>query len=561
MEFSRRSFLKQAVVAGGGVMAAPAVFGMPTVLTPRRVSRPVETGTLVFRPYYVQSGVGPHLHTWAYATDTKWDAIRCDITSDPETGVAVSSAAGEQRIGVNPRWNVEGFGYLFLTADGAGEHYELPPAGQTRELNLNYELARSRVARNERRLVAHRDSGWTPSREVQGLLDLSQGHLEDARKATDEGLRAERSQTALRYALWGAEMLEMDHARYLVRRQGYRPDFFVGCDARTFYQMDPDLFMDLFEELFNYATITHYTITQTHGMPDFEPVEDDRRFDTREVLLDRLRGRGITVEGRPLFWPYLTVTPDWLRNMKYDDLRRYVERHVRDVVTYYGDRMYAWEVVNEFHDWANEVQITPDQAVEITKLACDVAADAAPNVHRLINNCCPFAEYVQNGRWNQIEARYPQRTPWEFMRDLVEADVNFTITGQQMYFPYRDLQDTMMLVERFEQFGRPVQLTEVGASSGPSRRSVFDESLPFPDEPYIWRRPWDEELQADWLEGLYTLSYSKPWIEAVNWYDFMDGQAWIKNGGLISGPEGEKKAAFIRLQKLQEEWRALGQQG
>lgn len=57
--------------------------------------------------------------------------------------------------------------------------------------------------------------------------------------------------------------------------------------------------------------------------------------------------------------------------------------------------MYAWEVVNEAHDWANELQLTPDQIVEVTKLACDVAKDTAPNVHRLINNCCPFAEYVQ----------------------------------------------------------------------------------------------------------------------------------------------------------------------
>jgi hypothetical protein len=216
--------------------------------------------------------------------------------------------------------------------------------------------------------------------------------------------------------------------------------------------------------------------------------------------------------------------------------------------------MYAWEIVNEFHDWANETQLKPEQSVELTKLACDVAKDTAPNVERLINNCCPFAEYVQLGKWKDLDAIYPQRTPWEFMKDLVDADVDFTITGQQMYFPYRDLQDTILLIERFEQFGRPVQLTEVGASSGPSERSVKNDTLPFPDEPYIWHRPWDEELQADWLEGLYTLAYSKPWIEACNWYDFVDGQSFIKNGGLLRSAEGERKAAFYRLLKLKEEW-------
>jgi GH35 family endo-1,4-beta-xylanase len=235
-------------------------------------------------------------------------------------------------------------------------------------------------------------------------------------------------------------------------------------------------------------------------------------------------------------------------------MKKYVERHTREVVGHYGDRMYAWEIVNEFHDWANESQLTPDQAVEITKLACDVAADTAPNVHRLINNCCPFAEYVQLRKWKDLDAIYPQRTPWEFMRDLVDAGVDFTITGQQMYFPYRDLQDTILLVERHEAFGRPIQLTEVGASSGPSRQSVLDGSLGFPEEPHIWHRPWDEELQADWLEGLYTLAYANPRIEAVNWYDLVDGEAFIRGGGLLRSKRGEKKAAFERLLRLKKEW-------
>jgi hypothetical protein len=354
--------------------------------------------------------------------------------------------------------------------------------------------------------------------------------------------------------MWGGEKMELEKARADIRTRDPRTDFFIGCDARGFFQMDSDLFMERFTELFNYATITHYLITGTHAMADFEPVENDKRFDTRDVLLGRLERHNITVEGRPLFWPYPSVTPDWLRGKGYDELRRYVERHVREVVGHYGDRMYAWEIVNEFHDWANETQLKPEQSVELTKLACDVAKDTAPNVERLINNCCPFAEYVQLGKWKDLDAIYPQRTPWEFMKDLVDADVDFTITGQQMYFPYRDLQDTILLIERFEQFGRPVQLTEVGASSGPSERSVKNDTLPFPDEPYIWHRPWDEELQADWLEGLYTLAYSKPWIEACNWYDFVDGQSFIKNGGLLRSAEGERKAAFYRLLKLKEEW-------
>ena len=66
------------------------------------------------------------------------------------------------------------------------------------------------------------------------------------------------------------------------------------------------------------------------------------------------------------------------------------------------------------------------------------------------------------------------------MQDLVDAGVDFTITGQQMYFPYRDLQDTIILIERLEKFGRPVQLTEIGASSGPTKDSINTGQLGMP---------------------------------------------------------------------------------
>jgi hypothetical protein len=61
-------------------------------------------------------------------------------------------------------------------------------------------------------------------------------------------------------------------------------------------------------------------------------------------------------------------------------------------------------------------------------------------------------------------------------------------------------------------------------------------------------------IQADWAEGLYTMAYSKPWIEAVNWYDFVDPYSWIRGGGLLETPQGEKKVVYERLMKLKKQW-------
>jgi GH35 family endo-1,4-beta-xylanase len=512
-------------------------------------------GELIFRPFYTQSGRGPHLLDWAYATDTRWDSFHSDITATKD-GVRITDTEGHEKFAINVRWNVEGFGYIYITADNGGEFYQLPPSGTSRTLNLNHELARSRVARNGRRIALHRKTGWIPSREAGAYHELSAEMLHDADRVSQDGAACGAlAQRALFYAMWASEMIELDHARFAIRTRGYRPDFFTGCDARGYFQMDVELFLERFTELFNYATITHYLISGV--FEDFEQVEGKKQFDLRDALFKQLRQRNIVVEGRPLWWSYKTTTPDWLRKKSYDEVRKYVEGHVRTVVGHYGDGMYAWEVVNEFHDWANECRLNPDQIIELTRLACDVARDTNPRVKRLINNCAPFAEYVQLKKMTELDAPYPQRTPHQFLKQLVEAGVDFTITGLQMYFPYRDLADTIILIEKFQDLGRPIQLTEVGASSGPSEESIKSGKLTFTEEPYVWHRPWDEELQADWMEGLYTLAYSNPTIEAVNWYDFVDPYSWIPTGGFLRSPRGEKRAVVDRFIKMKEEWQTL----
>lgn len=547
----RRDFLKNTMVGSLGLtVGTNSLFGTPTILTSKRTPTNSEMGQLIFKPTFIQKGKGPHLLDWAYASDKNWDAFHSNIHVN-NSGVVISDTEGVDKFGIDVRWHVEGFGYIFITADNGGQYYRLPPKGQTQEFSLNYELAKSRVYRNR-----IRRGKFEPSTEVNRLLNLSEELFEDATKAMkDEDKFTRLSQRSLYYAMVAGEKLELEKANTAISARGFRPDFFIGCDTRAYFQMDPDKFLDIFSEAFNYATITHYLTHNSYQ--DFETREGEKQFNLRTALHAELRKRNITVEGRPLFYFYKTVTPDWLRNKSYDQLLKYVESHTKEVVGHYGDGMYAWEIINEAHDWANELQLNPDQIVEVAKLACDVAKDTNPKVHRLINNCCPFAEYVQLKKWGELDAKYPQRTPIKFMRDLVDAGVDFTISGQQMYFPYRDLQDITISIERHEQFGRPLQITEVGATSGPTKELLNSDQLKMPNEPYIWHRNWDQDLQAEWVEGLYTLAYSKPWIEAINWYDFVDPHSWIKGGGLLESPKGEKKEVYQRIIDLQKKWKTL----
>lgn len=562
----RRSFIKQTATGGMAVMAAPLV------LTGPRTRRRTAKGELLFRPHYVQTGSGPHLGTvpslenigekdwqfpqWAFASDESWDTFYSNIFASGD-GVRVSDVGDHERFGINVRWNVEGFGFIYMTADAGGEFYQLPAAGQSRTLNLNYELSRSRIAKNRERLVLFEAEGYAPARDVQSFLALADEYLEDAERAMDESLRGERAQQALYYAMWGGEMLEIDKAEKDIAARGFRDDFFIGCDTKGYPHMDTEVFMDLFTDVFNYATITHYVQSSVHS--PFEPQEGAYDWALRDEQFRKLRKAGVTVEGRPIFWADECCTPQWLIDKSYPELLKYLERHTRDVVSHYGDEMYAWEVINEAHDYANILGLVPEQMVEIAGLICDVARDTNPNVHRLINNCCIQADYIQFVDWSKFDRDLPLVTPHQFIKMCHEAGVDFTITGQQLYFPYtnRDIADNIRMTERLKQYGRPVQITEIGATSGPTAESIASGQLGLPELPYAWHRHWDPELQAEWLDQIYTVFYSKPWVEAINWYDFVDPYSFVKNGGLLASPQGDLKPAYHRLKQLQARWRAV----
>ncbi|MBU2493498.1 MAG: endo-1,4-beta-xylanase [Bacteroidetes bacterium] len=510
-------------------------------------------GEIIFKPYFVQKGRGPHIIDKFLSFDINGDPFKSDIILT-NVGIKISDTKGN-KFGISVRWNVEGYGFLYMPCDNAGEFYEIE---KNKELifNLNYELLKTRVERNRKRLNKFRSDGWKPSVELNHLLQLGDEYLSSADNyKSDNEICAQYSQTGLKHAVIASEQLEIEKSKHDVLKNGYRKDFLFGCDARGYFQMDSNLFLERFTELFNYSTITHYLIGD---VINFEPVEGKKQFSERDKLLDELLKRNIKVEGRPLFWSHFWVSPDWLKKKNYDELKKYVEKHVREVISHYGDRILTWEIVNEMHDWANEVELNQEQTIELTKFACEVAKDTNPKVQLLVNNCCPFADYVQLGKWGDRPALYPQRTPHQFTKQLVDAGVNFDIIGMQVYFVHRTLTEALQAIERYKVFNKRVQLAEIGSPSrGITQEFVDKETEDFSKHPYEWRRHWDEELQADWLEYVFTYGYSQPFIEAANWYDFVDPMTFLKSGGLLRSDKGEKKAAVDRLLKLQNEWKKL----
>jgi endo-1,4-beta-xylanase len=512
----------------------------------------MKTNMLKFKLFQGDEKPGRHIDPLVYATDAAGDTVRSDAHVAGHE-VKISRAMDASRIALYVRYNVDGYGSCFLTADNNGEYYDLSSPGNL-NCDLDFEMARTRVFRNRKRLLAFTFNGWIPSRECQAFLDLAGNYMDDAiRKKHNPGQCAALSQKSLCFGLWASDLMEIENSKYVIAKMPPRP-FYFGCDSRGYFQMEKELFFNKFKRLFNYATITHYLIGD---VVNFEPEEGQKQFSQRRKIVDELKKRDITVEGRPLFWTHKWVTPDWLRRKTFSDVLTYVEKHVREVVGFYGTDIHVWEVVNELHDWANELELNHEQTIEITRLACAVARDVNPEIRLLLNHCCLYAEYVHLGKWGEKKALYPQRTPYQFVRDLVQAGVDFDIIGLQLYFTRHLLADMMQIIERFEEFNKTIHITEIGAPSRGLTREFNDTGSDDDSaKPFEWRRFWDESLQADWLEAVFSFAYSKPYIEATSWYDFVDPYGYLKYGGLLRSPKGEEKAAFTGLEKLAKKWGA-----
>ena len=424
-------------------------------------------------------------------------------------------------------------------------------------MNLNYEFAKSRIIRNREVKNRYEKEGIAFSSEVRHLTSLAEELFEDAGKKISDGERCgELSNKSLRYTLWAGEKIELEKAEQNIKNMKRLEKVYFGCETRQYIWAKSEEMTNRFVELFNFATITHYIWDTWYEL--FEPREGIYNWGVKDNIVNWLTENNIKIEGRPLFWFHPAVTPEWLKNKNFDQLKKYVETHTENVVGHYGDKLSSWEVVNEYHDWANIHNHSEDQITEIVRLTCDKVKEVNPKVKRLLNNCCPWAEYAARGRMARSKepANRHLRSPRKFIQDLTEAGVDYDILGIQIYFPYRDLSDIVRKVESFESFGKPIYITEIGATAGYYEQGIKLDEIDIVDNPYDWRRRWDEELQADWLESVYKLYYSRPSIKAINWYDFSDFRPFIKNGGLVR-EDASTKRSFHRLKELLKSWNQL----
>lgn len=369
-----------------------------------------------------------------------------------------------------------------------------------------------------------RSEGGPRSPFAAGHLEAAREYYRLARQYVEPGYSR---LTALSHAVLAAEAACFESARETLASSP-RPELLLGCNA--FGYRGDDRFAEYFPRVFNLATIPFY-------YRELAPEEGRFEFSRRDELVQWCESLGITPKGHPLWFGHKETNPDWMFAKSYKELSHFARYAVSESVKRYRGRIKIWDAMNEPHDWANCFSFTQEELFELTRICCDTVREHDPDAVSLINVCLPFAEYVA-GKFVCYGPVFERPvSPMAFFRNAIDAGIDFDALGIQLYFPARDMAAVSRLLDVYAGFGKPVQITEMGVPGGNARgRTDTYEGIDPASQIGLtkggWHAPWNEHVQADWMEWFYTIAAARPEIEALSWWDFTD-PGFMKNSPFL----------------------------
>ena len=418
---------------------------------------------------------------------------------------------------------------------------------------LNVELARSRLMR-----VMQKQEDWalfdslkgenlpkaerlnTAFRDAQLLFAEALGKLDEPAEA------AKTADTSLAMALDLSEELALFHSQLFIDRRKAGNSFvkhMFGCRVDT--EVRNERYRELASSNFDYVVLPM-------SWKRIQPQE--QQFDTSAVddWVELLARKRVPTIAGPLIRLEPEHVPDWMVIWEhdFDMIREMVYDYVQKVVNRYRRVVSAWNVAAAVQTNA-AFTLNTEQIIELTRMLVSQVKTMIPSARTLVTISHPFGEYHSHSRAAMQPIFYAEmlaQSGISFEAFALELEMGVPAPGMFM----RDLFQLSSLLDKFSTLGRPVFLTAVGA---PSRSTVdtadVSEGKWDPNLGGRWRRPWDPQLQAEWMEAVYQVALSKPFVESVAWGNLADVRQTLPGGGLFDDML-QPRPVFTKLQQLRE---------
>ncbi len=308
------------------------------------------------------------------------------------------------------------------------------------------------------------------------------------------------------------------------------------------------IYREKFPELFNLATLPFYwsDLEPTEGHPRF--AKDSPRVYRRpapDLCLEYCEANGIEPKCHCL--NYDAFTPDWVVPKSIPETKAALEKRFSEIAARYADRIPSLEVTNETLQFKHKSAFfCEDDFVEWSFATADRYFPKNRLIINDYNVWNPSGMHTRNYYYMQIE-RLLRSVPHldsiglQF-HSLFSPEEEEKIAGER-YNPQK-LRTLMNLLARL---GKAEQITEMTI---PARSTA----------------PEDEQLQADLLTNIYRVFFSHPAMEAILYWNLVDGYAAFAEpnnmsqgenvyyGGLLRSDMSEKPAYKALRKLIHEEW-------
>jgi len=350
------------------------------------------------------------------------------------------------------------------------------------------------------------------------------------------------------------EQITLNRAATKIKRKQSQQlfnNFKLGCQCYAPLRFGKK-YQDHFKTAFNYATAPLFLFK-------IYPEKNREDWSFSDQAISWLKKEQIECDGHPLVWLHSYNLPNWMKTISFPSLKKFLRSHIKKVIARYGDHIKTWSIINEFPDGdANGFNLTVNQLLDLAKDVSQQVKALQPKSFCWLNFSEPYGA-------NSYNHNQPSIPPELFISKAINKGVKFDAIGIQFYFGIsglftcRDLLTISDTVDKFEQFKKPLRITEV---SFPSQFMVDNSCFwkgQHPASAGFWHQSWSEITQAKFTKLIYTVFMSKELVDGITWFDFTDrgqnqdiAERFIPHGGLLR-KDLSPKPAFQQIVKLKQQ--------
>jgi GH35 family endo-1,4-beta-xylanase len=448
-----------------------------------------------------------------------------------ENGVLACQKKSRDSAGLSLLWPIEGNGQLLLNTTRLPEREE--------PYNLNLELARARLMqitlkREDWALFDQSDELDAMAQEVQNLF------IEALQNISSPGEASVFADQALKKGVEFSEKLAAKHAEQFLaarfRNKGLGRHT-LGCEINPALIGD-EKYRKWLLEMFGFITIPV-------NWAQIETEKGEYDFELLDKCVQSLAGRRLALCAGPLLNFSPDHIPQWLLDKKpdYEKIREYAYEFISQIVSRYKKFIHVWRTISGMNAM-NCFGFNFEQVIEMTRTACLAAKSADAKSRKIVEIVYPWGEYYAHDKTTV--------PPLVYVDMVIQSGISFDAFGLQFHFgkdePGKHIRDMMQISSRLDCFAaapKPVHVT------GVSIPDAHGEDGRAQQKAGSWRKEWDQDLQATWLEEFYKLSLARPYVNTVTYSCLADHcDSPMQSCGLLTEKLSPKKA-FLVVAKFQ----------